>query len=225
MAGADPEDRAAVIAQHRPRLRAAVHELSWLLGRGYAEKAALKLVGDKHQLSARQRMVVRRCAATDAEVEGRTAHRVDALEGAHLVIDGFNQLVTVERGLAGGAVLRGRDGVIRDVASVHGTWRRSARTGPALDLLLGATRGATRATLILDAPVSNAGRLAAIVRARGVEARLEAQADARLLEAAARPGAVLASSDGPLLDRAPRWFPLAEHALANAGIEPVDLRP
>ena len=37
-------------------LRTAVSELSWLLGRGYQSKSALKLVGDRHNLRERQRL-------------------------------------------------------------------------------------------------------------------------------------------------------------------------
>lgn len=128
--------------------------------------------------------------------------------------------MTTERGLAGGAVIRGRDGVIRDVASVHGTWRRSRHTAEALDRLAEALAGAASAVWILDAPVSNSGRLAALIRERApFEVRLEAEADAALLAT----GAALATSDGPLIDRAERWLPLAELALSAAGIEPVDL--
>lgn len=220
VAGADPEDRIAVDEPNLPRLRAATEELSWLLGRGYAEAAALKLVGDHYQLTKRQRMMVRRCAATEAEIARRLAGRREDIAGLAVAVDGFNQLVTTERGLAGGAVLRGRDGVVRDVASVHGTWRRSEKTDEALDRLVAELSEAASVAWILDAPVSNSGRLATMLRARGVvDVRLEVRADAALLET----GATLATSDGPLLERCLHWVPLAERALRTAGIEAVDL--
>lgn len=229
MAGAHPEDARALAERDLPRLRAATHELAWLLGRGYADGAALALVGNKHQLGQRQRMMVRRCAVTDCEAVERRSRRSEDLRDAHVAVDGFNQLVTVERGLAGGAVVRGRDGVVRDVASVHGTWRRSERTGAALDLLVASLAGAARVTWVLDAPVSNSGRLAGLIRDRGdFEVRLEGQADAALAELCLRLEAggdrsLLATSDGPLMERVPRWVPLAELALRTRGIGPVDL--
>ncbi len=220
MARPDPTDRAAFAERDLGALRAATLELSWLLERGYAEAAALKLVGDKHQLTGRQRMAVRRCACPEPRAEARRARRLQDVHGLDVAVDGFNQLVTTERGLAGGAVLLGRDGALRDVASVHGTWRRSERTGDALDRLVAGLRGAASVTWILDAQVSNSGRLAGWLRDRGQgDVRLEGNADAALLET----GRVLATSDAVLLDRAPGWLPLAEAVLRAAGVAPVDL--
>jgi hypothetical protein len=224
VAGADPTDRETFTAAVIPRLRIAVEELSWLLGRGYAEGAAATLVGDHHQLDRRQRLAIRRCACTDAQRAERAARRVAPADlGARPVaVDGFNQLVTIERGLAGGAVLRGRDGALRDVAGVHGSWRRSDHTAEALRRL---TRGLVGpATFVLDAPVSNAGRLATAIRElagdRPWTVELSDNADRRLLELA-REGAVLATSDGALLDRCEAWVPLVERALGDAWV--VDL--
>ena len=220
VAGADPEDAQAVAESFIPRLRSATMELAWLLDRNYSDVAALKLVGDRHLLTKRQRMVIRRCAIPAREVEARQGGRRASPVGLTIAVDGFNQLVTTERGLAGGAIIRGRDGVVRDIASVHGTWRRSDRTPAALDLLIEALDGAASVVWILDSPVSNSGRLAALIRERGpFEVRLEARADQALVET----GGIVASSDGPVIERAPGWLPLAELALRNAGIEPVDL--
>ena len=47
--GPDPRDGAAFEPPSRPALRAAVSDLSWLLGRGYAPVSALKLVGDRQK--------------------------------------------------------------------------------------------------------------------------------------------------------------------------------
>ena len=49
-----------------PRLRSAVSDLSWLLSRGYADKSALKIVGDRYNLLERQRIAVMRCSSSDA---------------------------------------------------------------------------------------------------------------------------------------------------------------
>ena len=56
------------------------------------------------------------------------------LRGRPLRIDGFNLILTLESALGGGIVLGGRDGCYRDLASVHGTYRRVEETRPALDL-------------------------------------------------------------------------------------------
>src|SRR5439155_3863328 len=75
--GPHPEDARLFADAMLPRLRAAVADLSWLLTRGYAQPSAVKIVGDRHALDARQRMAVTRAACTDAAREGRGAKRLD----------------------------------------------------------------------------------------------------------------------------------------------------
>jgi hypothetical protein len=225
MASADPTDPKTFAERALPRMRRAAAELSWLLERGYADAAALALVGDHHQLDRRQRMAVRRAACPESARLARVQRRVTALGGRPVAVDGFNQLVTTERALAGGAVFRGRDGALRDVAGVHGTWRRSDTTAAALERLVEALRaaGAGPATWVLDAPVSNSGRLAAMIRELdpAFDVRTSDRADSELLELA-RGGAVLATGDGPLLERCEAWIGLVELALPD-GAWVVDL--
>src|SRR5207302_215520 len=71
--GMHPEDQKLFAADQWPALRCAVTELSWLLSHGYAEPSALKIVGDRHALDARQRMAEKRCACTDAALAHRNA--------------------------------------------------------------------------------------------------------------------------------------------------------
>ena len=73
----------------------------------------------------------------------------------------------MEVALAGGLLLRGHDGALRDLASVHGTYRTMRDTPRAL-MALGAVLAALHVQtvrFVLDAPVSNAGRLAQQMRA------------------------------------------------------------
>src|SRR5215213_2775070 len=132
--GPHPEDRSLFGPDWEGRLRTAVSDLSWLLSRDYASPSALKVVGDRYGLTARQRTAVMRCACTDEARAGRLAREVSvaALAGRRLWIDGYNVLTTVEAALAGGVVIVGRDGAWRDMASMHGTWRRVEETGPAI---------------------------------------------------------------------------------------------
>jgi hypothetical protein len=203
--GPDPEDEAAFGEAMVPKLRRAVEELSWLLGRGYADTAAVEVVGNRHQLTLRQRKVVARASCGDEVLARRAALRRPL--SAPLAVDGFNQLIGLERALAGGPVFRGRDGALRDLAAVHGTWRPQPTTDPALDLLAARLPGA--ATWFLDRPVSNAGRLAENLRARAAANGLTWTvhvvdgADGALLAS----GLPLATGDGGLLQRAP-WVDL-----------------
>ena len=56
----------------------------------------------------------------------------DSLNAQVLAIDGYNVLTSIEAALAGGIILEARDGCFRDVASVHGTWRKVHETVPAI---------------------------------------------------------------------------------------------
>jgi hypothetical protein len=197
--GPHPEDAALFAPPRLADLRRATADLGWLLERGYAPDAALALVGDHLQLARRQRIAVRRSAAGPRRVASRLAARVEGA-GRTIVVDGFNVLVTLEAALSGGVLLRGADGLLRDLASVHGDYRTVDVTEEALALAAAALRGAAGVTWVFDRPVSNSGRVAMSVRALGFEAVLADAADAACV-ARAGAGAVLASADAPLLDR------------------------
>ena len=53
--GPHPEDARLFAPEVWPLLREATADLCWLLSRGYADKSALRLVGDRYELVARQR--------------------------------------------------------------------------------------------------------------------------------------------------------------------------
>ena len=150
-------------------LRQAAGDLAWLLGRQYAPGAALTLVGNHYQLHTRQRQALARAVAAPAVARARRQRQVPAaaLAGMTLEVDGFNQLITVEVALAGGLLLWGQDGALRDLASVHGTYRTMTDTPRALDALGRSLASLLlqRVRILLDAPVSNAGRLAQQMRA------------------------------------------------------------
>ena len=124
--GPDPRDARLFGPELVPRLREAAADYAWLLGRGYSDVAALKLVGDRFQLAGRQRDALRRGVCAPARAEARLARRRPL--GDRVAIDGFNVLVTLESLLSGAPVFRGLDGALRDLAGVHGTWRRVEET-------------------------------------------------------------------------------------------------
>jgi hypothetical protein len=224
--GAHPEDPALFGPDWHADLRQAVHDLSWLLSRGYASGSALKVVGDRFNLSARQRTAVMRCAAPDDAVADRRS-RMTTLDqtpdGTRLLIDGYNVLTTVEAALAGGVVIVGRDGCWRDMASMHGTWRRVEET-PAALALIGQTLHADVAhprrdvLWYLDSPVSNSGRLKGVIeevaRSHGWPWRVELVIDPDKPLAAAHDD-LISTADSVILDRCGRWIPLARDVVSR----------
>jgi hypothetical protein len=209
--GPGPQDPTWFGATARAGLRAAVADLSWLLSRGYAVPSALHLVGDRYRLVERQRVAVLRSACSDAALASRRSRELDprSIRGRPLRIDGLNLILTLESALGGGVVLGGRDGCYRDMASVHGTYRKVEETRPALDLAARwlAEWGVGPCTWLLDAPVSNSGRLAAMIRAAGPgwSAEVVPGPDALLVG----PGAAAATADAGVLDRCAEWVSLA----------------
>jgi hypothetical protein len=217
--GPHPEDARLFDPAAWPALRQATAELCWLLSREYAGPSALKLVGDRHQLSVRQREAVERCACSEAARRHREARRVGAadLAGRCLCLDGYNVLTTVEVALGGGVLLAAADGTYRDIASMHGTYRKVAETLPALELLGGtaAAYGTTTWIWYLDRPVSNSGRLKKIMQelaaAHGWRWQIElVQNPDEVLAATAE---VIATADSAVLDRCRQWFNLAREVV------------
>lgn len=208
--------------QQIPRLRAATAELSWLLGREYAEKSALKLVGDHHQLAERQRRAVMRAACTEAARQARRARQVqlEDLRGQRLAIDGYNVLTSVEAALAAGALFVGHDGCLRDVASMHGSFRRVAETEPALRLVGECLERCAPAAVVwyLDKPVGNSGRLKKTIvdLAAAHGWRWTVQVVASPDAALASCGDVVATADSAVLDRCGRWVNLARHVIQRS---------
>jgi len=206
-----PDDHALFAPAQLPTLRAAVDDLDWLRGRGYADTAALALVGDRYQLPARARLAIGRAAASPPAAAARRARHLTlaALRGRALAVDGFNVLVTCEAALVGGLVLIGRDGAWRDLASVHGGYRAVDETERALTAIaaLLAAAAPAQVTWYLDRPVSASGALAARLRALDPAWTVELanSADPELVR---DPAAVVASSDAWVLDRAGAWIDL-----------------
>lgn len=210
--GPHAEDAQSFGPAHLGALRAATRDLSWLLENGYAPTAALKLVGDRHGLTARQRAAVSRCACADSVARERRRRQQPpvALAGATLWIDTFNVLTTVEVALSGGVVMSGCDGFMRDIAGVHRSHRRLEDAEPAVALLACtlAALEVSRCDWLLDAPVANSGRLCALLDShaeRGWSARVVADPDPLLANA----HAVVATADGAVLDAAERSCNLA----------------
>jgi hypothetical protein len=145
------------------------------MGRGYAVVAALKLVGDRYGLTQRQRLAVSRSACSDEQLATRQSRclPVEEVAGKSLIVDGFNLIITVEAAMSGGLLLRAHDLCIRDLSSVHGSYRSVEETDRAIHLVgeVFENLKPARVRWLLDSPVSNSGRLAQ--RIRGVAARAE----------------------------------------------------
>ncbi len=219
--GPHPADAELFAPETLPRLRQAVADFSLLLTKGYADKSALKLVGDRFSLTQRQRLAVMRSSCSDQQLQRRQEHQVpiEALAGQSLALDGYNLLITIEAALSGGLIFRGRDGCCRDLASIHGTYRKVEETIPAVELIgnfLVETRIA-RALWLLDSPVSNSGRLKTLLadlareHSWPWEIRLTISPDAEL----SKIEEIVVSTDSVILGACRKWTNFAAEIIRH----------
>jgi len=205
-----------------PALRHAVADYSMLLSKQYAPTSALKLVGDHFSLTQRQRMAVMRSACSDTQLANRLAKEIPThgLKGNPILIDGYNLLITTESALSGAFVFAGRDHCIRDVSGIHGSYRKVAETTTAIELIASclADLAVANARWLLDAPISNSGRLKTLIRTLAEQnhwpwqVELLPNPDKELIAA----DHVVATSDSNILDRCSQWTNLTAHVIRLA---------
>jgi hypothetical protein len=191
-----------------PCLGRAASDYRWLLDRGYAGRAALKLVGDKYQMTRDERIILFRGVASSAASVSRAAALVETAAGRSLLVDGYNQVLTVMHYLTGRPLFLGTDGLVRDAGGSHGRIADQERFERAAGALFGlfAAQRPSRLAVFLDAPFPGSAGHAALFRTLlesvglGAEVALERSADYPLK--AAPPGSVVATSDSCVADAA-----------------------
>ena len=110
-------------------------------------------------------------------------------------------------------MLLGRDGCFRDLASLHGTYRKVSETIPAV-ILIGeflAANNFSDVKWLLDSPVSNSGRLKKLILDIASQnnwpwqVELVTSPDAAIIKSKA----IAVTADGVVLDRCTSWLNLA----------------
>jgi len=196
-------------------IRRGLVDFSLLRTKGYAEKSALKLVGDRFSLTERQRLAIMRSACSDQQLTSRKEREIQMadIENQPVAIDGYNVLITIEAAMSGACIFKGRDGCYRDLASIHGTYRKVNETIPAVRMIgeFLKANSAADCLWLLDSPVSNSGRLKTLMRELAGknnwnwEIELLTSPDAKLIKT----DAVVVSSDSVVLDACSKWVNLA----------------
>ena len=229
--GQHPADAALFAADRISNILCAVADYSLLLSKGYAEKSSLKLVGDRFTLTERQRLAVIRSACSEEQRANRKSRQleINQIAGQVIAIDGYNVLITIEAAMSGGLIFRGQDGCCRDLASVHGTYRKVSETQPAIELIGSFLQqtGNGEALWLLDSPVSNSGRLKTMLGELARtnnwkwEINLVTSPDAVLIKGEK----IVASSDSVILDKCAKWVDLAGEIIKNRipGTNIIDL--
>ncbi|HIM32013.1 MAG TPA: DUF434 domain-containing protein [Planctomycetes bacterium] len=219
--GPHPKDGILFGEDARADLVQASIDYTWLLSRGYPADASLKLIGDRFQLTARQRLAVRRGTCSQSQRENRLGKRShpNEIQGQTLAIDAFNLITTVEAAFSDGVLLEGSDSCWRDMASMHGSYRRVAETVPAIEHIgrILERLAPVHCRWLIDRPVSNSGRLREMLLAAANaqhwewSVELDHDADVVLLESAD----IVCTADSMILDGCSRWLNLARIALES----------
>lgn len=187
-----------------PKLARAAIDYHWLLDRGYAGSGALKLVGDRHQLTRDERMILFR-GVVSSELSRSRAGLIELEAGGRvLFVDGYNQALTVMHYLTGRPLFLCTDGLLRDAGAAHGrTGELFGRAAASLADFI-ARQAPLALTLCLDSPVSGSAGHAALFRSlfaeRGVEAEVRLDRSADWALKAAPSSSLVATSDGGIAD-------------------------
>ena len=223
--GPHPGDARLFTAETLPILCHAVADMAWLLSRDYADKSSLKLVGDRYGLTQRQRLAVMRASCSDRQRDNRKQKQLspELARGQLLMIDGYNLLITTEAALAHAPLFICRDGAVRDLASIHGTYRRVEETVPAIKIIAHALNSLkiSKAAWLLDQPVSNSGRLKQLILSYAEEHSLDwtvelvINPDRELLQSKE----IIATSDSAVIDGCGQWLNLARFLIDTIGIK------
>ncbi|MCM1578241.1 MAG: DUF434 domain-containing protein [Ruminococcus sp.] len=171
-----PEDERDFSDKSLPLLRRALSDVHELLNREYPAKSAAVFVGNRYQLSERQRLAIVRAAAADEKIALRRSKQRTTADG-RVQIDGFNIIITLECALSGTTLYRCMDGTVRDLAAMRGTYRILDCTYKAAELLFEKVKTVSMdrdmavptagADIFLDVPVSNSGRLKSLLLETG----------------------------------------------------------
>ena len=165
-----PEDEKQFAGKQLELLQKAADEVQFLLDRGYDVKPVTTFVGNHYLFSERQRLALARSVSARESIQKRMNKELLQTERERLPetvhIDGFNTVITLEVALSGSPVFYCRDGALRDLAGLRGTYRVIDKTQTAIELLLRQLEllYISEAVFYLDAPVSNSGRLSGLIR-------------------------------------------------------------
>ena len=203
-------------------MRVASGHTLYLINEGYDLKQAVTFVGNHFLLSERQRLAVMRSLATKEQLSLRKSKvsKLNRLTGKEVWIDGFNTIISLEVMLSDSILFECMDGAIRDLAALRGTYRIIPETSEAVHMMFRILKkaGIGKATVLLDEPVSNSGRLKSLMADIGEDFAFEL--DIRILKDVDRTlyeKENVITSDSIILDHCSSWVNLTAACMKEKG--------
>ncbi|MDK2912324.1 MAG: hypothetical protein PWR29_1281 [Methanolobus sp.] len=186
----------------------AARDIRYLLEQGYPKSSAIRFVGDHYGLEKSRRYILSRNVLAPDVASARNRKRVPCtcIRDRHILIDGYNVLITLESYLKGEEIWIGDDGFIRDNRGIFRSHVNDKDTFRSAGLMLSLLRAnaAGEITVILDRQMSMSGQLAMAIRQRMAETGVRGQVitsgstDHDLKKA--RSCDIVASADGVIID-------------------------
>ena len=195
------------------RLEDASYDVKFLLNRQYKKKAAINLVANKYVLNKNERNYLERKVFSDDKSLDRSRKIIDIdnITNKTIFIDGYNVLISVETicNREYDSLVMCDDGVLRDLKAVFGKYKINPTTENALNNIMTILSPYNPAYIYFfyDSPVSKSGDLARITNSIIQINKLDGSAltnkhvDFELVNQSKRYGGIVATSDGPIIDR------------------------
>ena len=201
------------------KIKEAVSDMSFLLERGYGESSSCELVGNRYKLNKRQQQAIKGMSAAESAVKCRVDKELakQTLLAKEIIIDGFNQIILTESMLSNAYLFKGKDGVFRDLSSLHGTYKSVNQTEEALQLIgdFFKANKVKKVIWVFDKPVSNSGRMKTklMSMAEEFEYNWEVMLENNPDKIIAQSKSVAVTSDAWILDRVENWFNLMKELI------------
>ncbi len=222
--GCVPEDERNFSSEAVSILKTASRHILYLLNEGYDLKQATVFVGNHFLLSERQRLAVMRSVASRQQLSDRRKKQaaLGDLARREVWVDGFNTIITLEVLLCDSLLFCCMDGTIRDLAAMRGTYRLIPETKEAVCLMFDVLResAAGKVNILLDEPVSNSGRLKALIADIRENGAYPFDLDIRILRDVDRElygKDFVITSDSIILDHCVSWVNLMAECMNRKG--------
>ena len=223
-----PEDERNFSPEAMNTMRTASRHIAYLLNEGYDLKQAAVFVGNHFLLSERQRLAIMRSVASDQQLADRKMklRPVNEMVGQEVWVDGFNIIITLEVLLSDSLLFECMDGTMRDLAALRGTYRLIPETKEAVRLMFGVLQeaGAGKINILLDEPVSNSGRLKALIADIAEEDHCSFDLDIQILRDVDRAlyrKEYVITSDSVILDHCISWVNLTAECMKRRAGHPL----
>jgi len=213
--------KSAVRTSKLGNLQKAAQDFRYLLNQRYPRKAALELVGNRYGLTFDERHLLHRGVFSEIDSQARRKKKtsIKEIRNKDLAIDGHNVIITIEAGLSGRPLVLADDGFVRDISGLSGSFKKTETTENAVQFIIDAIKQIKprQTPFLLDAPISNSGKLAEEIRERLKQINLPG--DAMAVKVPERiligfPG-VIATSDTAIIDQSKKVLDLAGYILTK----------